>query len=342
MENKLLINNPRFRVKGKNEYNRFRNFFYNFSKENYILEDKKCLCSINEGNNTNDQLVSFLDRYDIDFPTVICKNCGLIRAPKYFKEENVIDFYTNHYRRLLSHSNTFTDPKEFFNRQILEGEKRFNLVKKFLNIENDHKILDLGGGAGGNLINFKKYSKNLFLADYFEPYLDYANSQDIKVIKGGLKDIDFKPDVIILSHVIEHWDNFDSEIKNLIKIQKINKTLNYIEFPGIDSLKLGRRGGDFLEDIHYPHVYYFSSYVFENIMNRHGFEKKFIDSEIKSLFIYTGNKKPLINHYTQVKTDLFKAEFVRKKCILKSYIKKFIPEKILEIKRKRFRKKDIY
>ena len=267
----------------------------------------------------------------------------MVRAPKYFKEENVIDFYKNHYRKLLSHSNSFIDPEIFFNRQIKEGEKRYNLIKKYFKIENSHRILDLGGGAGGNLVNFSKDTKNLFLADYFEPYLNYGKSKGIQIIKGGLQDIDFKPDIIILSHVIEHWDNFHLEIENLIKIQQFNKTINYIEFPGIDSLKLGRREGDFKEDIHYPHVYYFTSYVFENLMNRHGFEKIYIDSNIKSVFIFTGQKKPLINYYHNVKQDLIKAESVRKKFIIKNYIKKLIPNKILEIKRKQFNnKEDVY
>ena len=56
----------------------------------------------------------------------------------------------------------------------------------------------------------------------------------------------------------------------------------------MNSIKTGRREGDILGDIHVPHVYYFSSYVFENLMNRHGFEKVYLDSLIKSIFIYTG------------------------------------------------------
>ena len=114
--------------------------------------------------------------------------------------------------------------------------------------------------------------------------LNYAKSKGIKTIVGGLNEINFKPDVIILSHIIEHWSNFKEEIKKLIQIQKVGETINYIEFPGVDSLKLGRREGDFIGDVHVPHVYYFTSYVFENIMNRYGFKKIYIDSENKIYF----------------------------------------------------------
>ena len=151
---------------------------------------------------------------------------------------------------------------------------------------------------------------------------------------GGLNEIVFKPDIIILSHVIEHWSNFREEIKKLIQIQKIGETINYIEFPGVDSIKLGRREGDIIGDIHVAHVYYFASYVFENIMNRYGFEKLYIDSEIKSLFIYTGKKSNLINNYPKVFQDLILAEKKRKIHCVQNFIKLFIPNNLLSIIRK--------
>ena len=122
--------------------------------------------------------------------------------------------------------------------------------------------------------------------------------------------------------------------KNLLKIQKKNETLNYIEFPGIDSLKKGRRGGDLLGDLHIPHVYYFSSYVFENLMNRYGFKKIYLDSQIKSIFVYTGKIEKLVNYFEKCKMDLFKAEKTRKIQILKNIIKLFIPNFIFIFLRK--------
>jgi|TARA_B110000027_G_C16112659_1_gene298503 hypothetical protein len=324
----LLINHNRFiNEKTIIENKGYYDFFNNYAKENYTLEENYCLCMAK-----NDQYISRLDRYSVLFDTVICKNCGLVRANKYYKTENVIDLYKNHYRKIMSNNEVFIRPSDLFENQINTSIAKFNLIKNKANFKlNDLKILDLGGGAGGALQHFK-VGNELYLADYFDPYLDYAKTKGINVIKGGIENITFKPDIIILSHVIEHWSDFEYQIKNLINIQKKNQTINYIEFPGIDSLKLGRRGGDFLEDIHIPHVYYFTSYVFENLMNRYGFEKLYINSNIESLFIYTGNKKKLINHFNEVKNDLIQAEYTRKICLIKKFIKKFIPKKILEMK----------
>lgn len=306
-------------------------FFNDYAKKNYTLIPTKCLCD-----NNDDILLSKSDRHCVEFHTVVCKKCGLIRSKDYFTDENTKDFYKNYYRPGFNSINIGhggTDPETFFNQQVQESKFRFDLINnKIKNIHNK-KILDLGGGIGGVLNHFKN-NNELYLADYFDPYLDYAKSKGINIIKGGLDKIDFKPDIIILSHVIEHWSNFREEIKKLIKIQKIGETINYIEFPGVDSIKLGRREGDIIGDIHVPHVYYFASYVFENLMNRYGFEKLYIDSFIKSLFIYTGKKSNLINNYPKVLQDLILAERRRKIHCVQNFIKLFIPNKLLSIIRK--------
>ena len=322
-------------------------FFNGYAKKNYKLIPTKCLCG-----NDNDILLSQSDRHGVEFPTVVCKECGLIRAKDYFTNEHVKDFYKNYYRnininqddnnaRLEDNPQMFVDkkvitdnPQNFYNRQVEVGRKRFKLIEKFGNKTlSKKKVLDLGGGSGGILEYFKK-DNEVYLADYFDPFLNFAKTQGINVIKGGLDQIEFKCDIVILSHVMEHWNNFEEEIKKLIQIQKIGETINYIEFPGVDSIKLGRREGDVIGDIHVPHVYYFASYVFQNIMNRCGFEKLYIDSEIKSIFIYTGKKSKLINNYPKVLQDLILAERRRKIHSAQNFIKFFIPNNLLTIIRK--------
>ena len=309
-------------------------FFNDYAKKNYTLIPTKCLCD-----NNDDILLSKSERHCVEFPTVVCKKCGLIRAKDYFTDENVQDFYKNYYRKVVhdvdERNYAHVDPQALYNGQIEGGRKRVKIIEKFGNkILSKKKVLDLGGGVGGCLEHFKNENE-VYLADYFDPYLNYAKSKGINIIKGGLDKIDFKPDIIILSHVIEHWSNFREEIKKLIQIQKIGETINYIEFPGIDSVKLGRREGDVIGDLLVPHVYFFTSYVFENIMNRYGFEKLYIDSEIKSLFIYTGKKSNLINnYYPKVLQDLILAERRRKIHCVQNFIKLFIPNKLLSIIRK--------
>ena len=352
----FIINHKRFKKKftynelNKYHYNKNRiiqfpqydknyyDFFNSYTKKNYKLVSNDCLCG-----KDRDILLSQTDRHCVDFVTVICKNCGLIRAQKYFRDEDVEDFYKNFYRT-ISYSENYNQisPSDMFEEQKNESKFKYDLLDKYkVKPFNKLKIVDLGGGVGGALDHFDK-SNEKYLVDYFDPYLRYAEAKGIKTIKGGLDKIYFKPDIIILSHVIEHWSNFKYEIEKLTKIQKINETLNYIEFPGIDSLKKGRRECDVLGDLHVPHVYYFSSYTFENLMNRYGFEKIYLDSLIKSIFIYTGKKSPMINYFKLCRNDLIQAERARKIQILKNFIKIFLPSFILEFIRKIINKKITY
>ena len=342
---RYIINHPRFKKKYDNnlkisekltgsKINKFPiydknyfDFFTNYASHNYRLNKNPCLCGIE-----NDILLSETDRHYVNFNIVVCKNCGLIRAEKYFREEDVIDFYKNFYRT-VHYSEKYKDekPEDAFLKQKKGSKFKFDLIKKSSKYDLQNlKIVDLGGGAGGVLANFDENNEK-YLFDFYDPYLDFAKTKGIYSVKGGLENIEFKPDIIILSHVIEHWSNFNKEIKKLISIQKENRTLNYIEFPGIDSIKKGRRDGDVLGDFHIPHVYYFTSYVFENLMNRYGFERVYIDSQIKSVFIFTGRKKNLINYYDKCRHDLFEGEKARKIQIIKNFIKLFLPSKIINL-----------
>ncbi len=344
----FLINHQRFKKQfnqnelteylvGKNRIKRFpqyfknyHNFFNTYAKENYKLIKNDCLCD-----GDNDIILSLTDRHCVNFVTVVCKNCGLIRARDYFRNEDVEDFYINFYR-----SNAFNDSyktislSDLFNRKKKDSKFKYDLINKYkIKPLNKLKIIDLGGGIGAVLDHFSSDNEK-YLYDFYDPYLNFAKTKGIKSIKGGLDKIDFKADIIILSHVIEHWNDFKNKIQDLINVQKKNETLNYIEFPGVDSIKKGRREGDILGDIHIPHIYYFTSYVFENIMNRYGFEKVYSDTLIKSIYIYTGNKKNLVNYYAAVKDDLIYAEKTRRFQIFKNCIKLLIPFFILKIIRK--------
>ena len=69
-------------------------------------------------------------------------------------------------------------------------------------------------------------------------------------------------------------------------------------------------------------------------MNRFGFEKIYIDSFIKSIFVYTGKKSKLINYYDKCRMDLKAAERTRKIQILKNIVKKVLPFFLIKIIKK--------
>ena len=229
-----LINHKRFKKRyNQNELNQYlaeenriikfpqykknyHEFFNTYAKKNYKLIENNCLCG-----KRNDIFLSKTDRHCVDFITVICKNCGLIRAQDYFRSEDVKDFYENFYRT-TSYSDRYNQisPADMFSLQKKESKLKYDLLNEYkIKPLNNLRIVDIGGGIGGVLDHFDKNNEK-YLLDYYDPYLKYAEKKGFKSIKGGLDKVDFKPDIIILSHVIEHWNDFNNEIKKLIKIQK--------------------------------------------------------------------------------------------------------------------------
>ena len=64
----------------------------------------------------------------------------------------------------------------------------------------------------------------------------------------------------------------------------------------------------------------------------------YLDSEIRGLFVYTGNKIELENYFDKVKEDLIIAEKKRKHQGLKNFVKFMTPKILLELKRKLLKK----
>ena len=60
------------------------NFFNTYAKKHYQWIDTKCLCG-----DDNDKLISTADRHGVEYHCVICKSCGLIRAKKYLRDNDI-------------------------------------------------------------------------------------------------------------------------------------------------------------------------------------------------------------------------------------------------------------
>lgn len=66
----------------------------------------------------------------------------------------------------------------------------------------------------------------------------------------------------------------------------------HIEVPGVEDVQNGARNYDFIQDILIPHVFYFISQVFNNLMERNGFKNILLNSKVEYiLFIHWIRKK---------------------------------------------------
>ena len=289
-----------------------------FFEKNYLGEwqKTKCLCK-----KINDLDIGNFDRHGAKFETVLCRSCGLMRAKYYLTDSALNDFYKFNFRKLVK----TRKPEENFDHQykVTVKKKRYELIEKFLNMD-DKIIFDVGGSSGGVI---KKYIKNntCFVFDYDKDYTDFANQMGIKSVFGGLDEAinhNLKPNLVILSHVIEHWNNFEVELLKLLKLLGEN-SIAYLETPGLDSLKEGRRNSDILGEIQVAHKYYFTSKVLKNILENSGFEVLFIDSHIRAIVKASKKSKGIKkNFFIDSILNIFLAEIRRFLSISKKKILK--------------------
>jgi len=307
--------------------------FDGYQRENYSTIPVDCLCG-----HDNSYFISKVDREGWEYKLVICQSCGLIRAREYWDEKSTKHFYSNWYRKKYGIEEKVDN---YYNKQRKSSKLIWDFVFQYtVKFSRPMTVVDIGGGAGGKL-NLFKNQNNCYLFDFNKIWLEKARMMGINTIEGGidkLSTIKDKPELVILSHVIEHFTNVDKELKTLKDHLKIG-SLVYIEVPGIDSLKYGRRGYDFLGDLHWPHVFYFSRDVLNNLMERYGFKCLKSNTLISGLYEYTGQTGELENYHDVVCSKIKSAEIKRKLGFgyfqkLKYFIARILPRSLKDLIKK--------
>ena len=153
--------------------------FFSKKKIEYEWVETSCICKeLNKNFTINDITIGKYDRYCLDFETVMCQNCGHIRAKNYPKDKHLEDFYSAHYRRLMHKD--IIDKEDYtsiiFNSDREASVRRHKFIFENFDIKKNDKelfILDFGGGSGGNLANLTNKGK-LLLYDYDTQFYEIA------------------------------------------------------------------------------------------------------------------------------------------------------------------------
>lgn len=196
-----------------------------------------CLCG-NEKEN-DDIVISEKDRYGFHIPQVLCKKCGLIRSKLVFSEESNELFYKDYYRNLYT---TGSPTNFFFFNQIKHGETFANILEKEGTLADIENVTEIGCGAGGILLPFQKRGKQVKGFDFNKEYLNFGSKYKLDLNFGDYSTQleDDSCDLIILSHVLEHFLNPIKEIHNISKKIKLGKYL-LVEIPSILNIRSAYR-----------------------------------------------------------------------------------------------------
>lgn len=275
----------------------------------YAFQDIDCV--ICESKDSED--VANRDRYGLKYSVKICKNCGLLYTSPRMNQVSFNEFYELEYRKLyLGAENPFPG---YFKQQYNRGEAIFNYLDAIdiLN-SSEQEVLEIGCSSGGILSYFKEKGFNTIGVDLDKDYVNYGREKyGLNLIHGTIHDLpdDYKPDIIIYSHVLEHILDLDFELATISKIMKPSTKI-YIEVPGIKNIHQAYRC-DILLYFQNAHTIHFSLTSLKNLMSKYGFELLKGDEFVKSVFQPSRRKIAIIeSDYDGVISYLKKIERKRK------------------------------
>lgn len=274
----------------KKNSNRIRNLSENQKKivlqinsmdSSLDYEEASCIC-----NSADPLQFSEIDRYGISAFNNLCKNCGTIWLSPRWNQERYNKFYENSYRNLYSY---FISDKEKYIRQLFNDSSSkkgtsFWLNKKLKDIHLNNsmpKALEIGAGAGWTIAGLSGTWKK-FAYDVDEDFINIGKKLfDINFKKGFLRDsaADINDsDLIILSHVFEHFLNPKVDLKFIFDNMKNNSYL-FIEVPGIFNIhKNVLNPMTYMQNVH---VFTYSREVISELLKSVGFTILFSDERVR-------------------------------------------------------------
>ncbi|MDD4216137.1 MAG: class I SAM-dependent methyltransferase [Bacteroidales bacterium] len=229
-------------------------------------------------------------------------------------QDSYSKFYDSEYRRL--YVGTKNAEGFFFEDRMFRGQRIYNYVNSKINLsEKKLKVVEIGCGAGGILEVFRSKGHEVLGFDLGDEYLNYGKDKyNLNLKKGEITNLeaDFKPDLIIYSHVFEHMLDINNEI-SLIKDKLVEKGLVYIEVPGLNYIH-STYDMNFLKFLQNAHTYHFTKKSLTTIFENNGFVKVSADDQIRSLFAVSDkdiSQQEFISEYSDVLKYLKKTERFR-------------------------------
>ena len=158
---------------------------------------------------------------------------------------------------------------------------------------------------------FKDAGYKITGMDLGEEYLNYGKEiYGLNLMRGSLSDLnnDYKADIIIYSHVMEHILDLDKELET-IKKHLNPEGIVYIEVPGIKYIH-STYDMNLLKYLQNAHTYHFSLNSLNRILTKHGFSLILGDEQIRSIFKLSDDSqnKPFTNEYSEIISYLKKTE----------------------------------
>jgi SAM-dependent methyltransferase len=233
------------------------------------------------------------DRFGLPIGTVLCRRCGLARSTPCLAASDLPAFYQDDYHG-LHQGLPAPDPSTALFRSG-QGAAIFAMVRDQLP-EKPLRVAEIGAGTGQVLREFADAAGGGMLAgcEYASAYVDAGRSVGTDLREGGPETLrDLAPfDVVILSHVVEHFPDLDA---GLTEVRALGgaATLFYVEVPGLLTIDhKSEYAYRFDRYLTLAHTFHFTLATLSATMARSGFALVHGDEQVRTVFRQGERREP--------------------------------------------------
>lgn len=248
-----------------------------FLARGYRFEEVSCICGATAGT-----LIADHDRFGIPVGVILCSTCGLARTSPRLAAEHLPEFYEDHYHGLHFGIREPSAHVSLFRKG--QGAQ----IERFLRIRGRAvRVAEIGAGTGQVLREFEAAYSGPVAAtgcEYSAAFVKAGRKAGTDLLHGGPETLEGEFDVVILSHVVEH---FPDPIADLETIRKLghDQTLFYVEVPGLLTIDDKPEYDYSLERyLTLAHTYHFTLTSLSATMARAGFILDKGDERVRTVF----------------------------------------------------------
>jgi SAM-dependent methyltransferase len=242
------------------------------------LQRTPCLCGESGGT-----LLAERDRWGLPVSTVLCTRCALVRTSPRLPDSYLPAFYEHEYRLLMDGISSPTPAA--FELQQRRGREAMEFLVATGPVGPGTRVYEIGCSAGGVLQPFLQAGCTVAGSDYDVRFLANARSLGIETRHGGwetLKDLP-APDVILLSHVVEHLNDPVDFVRSVASLLKPGGRL-FVAVPGLDAVA-DDYCGDLVRYLQICHTFHFTRRTLLQTLRSAGLTPVHADDTVRSVSI---------------------------------------------------------